>query len=57
MYDTSPIAVQQDLDGEIPTKKLDRNLLIAAWNIRVLTDVDKGNTGNGSVVWLPNGIV
>ncbi|MCX2682062.1 hypothetical protein OOZ15_19075 [Galbibacter sp. EGI 63066] len=42
IYDTPPIEVQQDLellkqdlDQKIPAKQLDRNLLIATWNIRV----------------------
>lgn len=48
IYDTPPKEVQQDLellkqdlDQKIPTKQLDRNLLIATWNIRVFGNLTR----------------
>ncbi|MDO4771159.1 endonuclease/exonuclease/phosphatase family protein [Porphyromonas sp.] len=48
MYQTPPPEVQEnlrllaeDLDAKIPTKQLDRNLLIASWNIRAFGDLTR----------------
>jgi hypothetical protein len=36
------------LDEEVPTKQLDRNLLIGTWNIRAFADLtDKWRSGSG----------
>ena len=48
IYENSPIEVindlvvlKQDLDQKIPSKKLDRNLLIASWNIRAFGNLTR----------------
>jgi len=48
LYDFPPLSVQQDLerlredlDQRIPSKQLDRNLLLATWNIRVFGDLTR----------------
>jgi len=35
------ISLSQDLDEKIPSKKLDKNLLIATWNIRAFGDINR----------------
>ena len=48
IFDTPPQEVQQnlellkqDLDAKIPSKRLDKNLLIASWNIRTFGDLTR----------------
>jgi len=55
IFDTPPSQVQAELDqleaaldSELPRKELDRNLLIATWNIRAFGSVTKKWTASGS---------
>ncbi|HLW30847.1 MAG TPA: endonuclease/exonuclease/phosphatase family protein [Aequorivita sp.] len=55
ILDTPPVEVlenlrllSEDLDVKIPSKKLDKNLLIATWNIRAFGDLTRKWTSSGS---------